>query len=216
MVNLTSLQSELDTCKNSREEELCRELNKELEELQRECYHKQMKLQTARQSRNTPLAGNRKTLHSAYQQPEPDNYSETFTESNLVDDEWFEAGMLDDFDSNDEGDIECDWDIVEAELEQDMILDCQPNSDRTDVEKFPAKLVPHRNAPSAALVARDSSQTEKNRSKVQFRKPVSSSEMRELSNPGYSLSSPCSRGVPRKRPGESIFKAPKAINNTSR
>lgn len=214
------MQSELDACRNSREEELCKELGKELEELQRECYHKQMKLQTARQSTKTAPAGNRKGLSGyTHRQPEPNSYSETFTESvhaNLVDDEWFEAGLLDDFDSNDEGEIELDeydWDIDEAELEQDMTLDSQPNSDRTAASKS----IPCRNGTNTLPVTSTPGEKQTEKSHSRFHKPArSSSVSKEFNNLGYHLASPCSSSVPRKRPGESIFKAPKATNQTSR
>lgn len=48
---LFSLQAELEACKMSKEEELCKKLRRDLEELQEEYYRKQMKLQVQRQSR---------------------------------------------------------------------------------------------------------------------------------------------------------------------
>ena len=210
----SSLQCELDACKNSHEEEQCKELSKELEELQKECYHKQMKLQTARQSRkNAPqIESTRRTQQHYTQRPQASNYSETFPESGddeLVDDEWFEAGMLD---SNDEGqdDNELEeyiWgDIDETELEQDVPDDIM-DVDRSVVpQSIPNRRTPTSPPPPAPV----SGQAKRTFSRADSRKlPVSSLEVNR-SRPEYSLASPCPSSIPRKRPGESIFKAPKA------
>lgn len=192
-------------------------MNKELEELQKECYHKQMKLQTARQSRKSApqSESTRRTQQHYTQRSQVSNYSEeTFPESGdgeLVDDEWFEAGMLDDFDSNDEGqeDNELEeeyynWgDIDEAELEQDVADDFM-DVDRTVAPQSIPNRRTHASPPPPAPVL---GQNRRNFSRTDSRKlPVSSLE---VNRPDYSLSSPCPSNVPRKRPGESIFKAPK-------
>lgn len=131
-IHVCSLQSELDACKNSPEERKCQDLGKELSDLQRKCYHKQMKLQTARQSKM--VAPNTARNPYAVQQHPPRPEVTTFSVHsenrdeveviNLVDDddEWLEAGAFDTFDNGDDDDLdddvfmEVEWDVDEVEL----------------------------------------------------------------------------------------------------
>lgn len=203
------MQSELDACKNSREEELCKELSKELEELQKECYHRQMRLQTARQNRkSTFLSASRNGPQQHTLQLEPNTHLETLTESettSFVDEEWFDEGMLDEFESHDgdeEGiDLE-DWeDIDEAELEEDMAANSPLNS---VVKENDTTGTRNRGCLSSDVAGGSS---EQDRAK-QVRAPAVLSVVRVHND---TLSSPHSSTTPRKRPGESIFKAPKGM-----
>ena len=114
---------ELDVCRNSSEEETCKELSKELERLQRECYHKQRELQVARQNKSATTAAKQSSSNCASQQQplHTDILEESFSQEseNLEEEEWlYEAGIFEDFDSD--GGMEDDWDVNETELEAFM------------------------------------------------------------------------------------------------
>lgn len=198
------MQSELDACKNSPEERKCQDLAKELDELQKECYHKQMKLQMARQSRmatqqNSRNKGSQHTFQPLPSSVAEDSYSEVFID--LVDDEWLEAGELDNGDSEVES-IEADWDIDEEELEQSLSLySSVPNTSYFEHGVAPQKTTsPAESSPMPVALRRKGQ-----RYNDQVRDSrVTPSMTRE------EASSPFTSNFPRKRPGESIFKAPKA------
>ena len=188
-----SLQSELDACKNSPEEKECQDLAKELDELQKECYHKQMKLQMARQSRMaTQQKSRNKGSHHAFQPdlPSADSPSEVFID--LMDEEWLEAGVLDNSDSEEEN-IEADWDIDEEELEQSLSL--YSSASNTDYSEHPQKASPTESSTMPVAPRRKdqwyTDQVRDSRGTVMAREETSS---------------PFTSNFPRKRPGESIFK----------
>ncbi len=79
-----------------------------------------MKLQVARQSKST--ANKRSNRYSSQQTPQSDFAEDNFSQEseNLVEEEWYEAGSLEEFDSD--GGMEDDWDVDETELEQSLAL----------------------------------------------------------------------------------------------
>ena len=70
-----SLQAELDACKMSKEEDSCKKLRKDLEDLQEEYYRKQMKLQVQRQSRvqksSSALTASKNQRNTIFTAPNP-------------------------------------------------------------------------------------------------------------------------------------------------
>lgn len=232
-----SLQSELDACKNSPEEQKCQELGKELNDLQRKCYHKQMKLQTARQSRMVAPSTNQHLP----QMPAHVGHSGECDEAeviNLVDDEWLETGAFDKFDDdNDATDdvfIEDEWDLDEIELDRNM---SQPSMERS-VEQNHQMQEEHRtvsqqkslstaskcsaaatNFQSACASSTSGERGQRNRIPPiphtkggSFTMPTPrGSQPKAIGNPReHQVWSPFPGNIPRKRPGESIFKASKA------
>lgn len=159
-----------------------------------------MKLQMARQSRMATQQNSRnKGSQHRFQADLPssasteDSHSEVFID--LVDEEWLEAGALDNSDSEEES-IEADWDIDEEELEQSLSLYSSPsNTSYSERERGVAPL-----AESTMPVA-------PRRKGQRYNDQVRDSRMTK--EEASSISSPFTSNFPRKRPGESIFKAPK-------
>ena len=122
------MQYELDTCKNCPEEATCKELKRELEHLQKVCYHKQIKLQVARQSQNAATTASKTSkLSLTHQQPDFGDDDFPGECENLVEEEWYEAGSLEEFDSD--GGMGDDWDLDETELllEEQSLAVIEPN-----------------------------------------------------------------------------------------
>lgn len=213
---------------------MCRELTKELESLQKQCYHKQMKLQTARQSRkmkSTTLLSRSEYNHQSYAASSVTDSTITESEcTELDDDEWLEeTGLLEDFESNEGGDIDLEWDFDEADLEQDFdssppndiqMVESSDRSNTSSVHTVPQRKghVPASNfkAANVVRVPSERAQTERAPSRPQLPTVLSFVTKKLSNNHPYSISSPSSDNIPRKRPGESIFKAPKLPNQISR
>ncbi len=221
-MNIYSLQSELDACKNSPEEKTCQELRKELGDLQRKSYHKQMKLQAARQNRMVAAANMRnRGYHYTSQQDAPrpsgstDHRNETESMS-LMDDEWLEAGALDDFDSDEDIGMETEWDIEEMELDMNPSqstfgADC---TEQESGEKNTTSL--QKNYPPASSGTYQSAKKHFQAANLPVNavNPRKTSKWQASTSSGASFSSPLSSNIARKRPGESIFKAPKTHSQT--
>lgn len=271
VIMICSLQSELDACKNSPEEQICQELGKELSDLQRKCYHKQMKLQTARQNRMAAPQTSTRSAEYHYttqhlplpEKPPLNDHSEFYDEIeviDLVEDDWLEAGALDNFDSNDDADdndvlMESEWDIDEVENQSEYIQEEKSTLSRQ--KSFPpASFIPQRSTrnysvsaamtdfQTVSLSGNTSStggkqgqgdripltktaqpHTKTPRGSQLFTTPREPQPPRgtqpQTRNPRGSrpqtrnpegVSSPFVSNISRKRPGESIFKAPKVQN----
>ena len=238
------MQSELDACKNSHEEETCKRLKKELEELQKACYYKQMKLQIARQNRTSDALSRKRSrqcnhkFNSDYGMEIVRPVKKT-NEVIIVDDEWLTAEDLD----NDEVRSEdSDWDIDDIELEmleQNLMENCEDTGvnyqmdmqDRSvqqeriykssSVQNCKDSPANHNSGSSLSSVSASSlrSKREQRKTEKQFNKPNRLPPLlKEIAESASSISiaSPDSNLVPRKRPGESIFKLHGTQGQTSR
>lgn len=204
---------------------MCKELNKELEDLQRKCYHKQMKLQIARQNRQASKGGYRSTLRQST--PEPDfsgekDGLETTDKSgsvDLIDEEWLEIGTLEEFENDEDEVLEDEWDIDEASLEQIARESRKLEENSISARKIPPRnFAPLRNAnkhvantavpndfhSAASSLGNRSQRTTRTEPtpRPQLRKAIASS----FTGKETALASPSN--VRRKRPGKSIVKVP--------
>ena len=249
-MSLHSLQSELDACKNSPEERRCQDLNKELSDLQRKCYHQQMKLQTARQSRIAAPSIARNQYSTQQQHPLPELEASKGCDEveviDLVEDEWLEAGGLEKFDDESDDydyldddvfmEAECDVDEVEQSSYLDRPIGVGTRSEEQKLEV--TRTGNQRRTLSSAGTkysmdfqrrTQQFPQIPSNRSaqshttehhKQPYCKPQGSQpwtatpkRTRSMDHSGaLSLSSPFPYSITRKRPGDSIFKAPKEQN----
>lgn len=232
-----SLQAELDACKNSPEEQNCQELSKELSDLQRKCYHKQMKLQTARQSRIVPLSTNQhstqKPDHSGdCNEAEVINLVNDEAEIiNLVDDEWMETGAFDKFDGDDDDDdvfVEDEWDLDEMDRNVNQCYSSvgfeQTREEFCTISQrknFPSTLNSYGSTSKCSVAsinfqsanARGKKGQRHENSPVPHSKPSKSFSMTprgSIENCKDDQAAVWSPFLTRKRPGESIFKTSKA------
>ena len=230
-----SLQAELDACKISHEEETCKRLHEELEWLQEEYYRKQMKLQIARQSRHinkSPMKvckKNQQNQDNRTLSNSPTVFIDDIEEDNVcqpqnndesgdrrVGENWHNSEDIE----IDEEDVdaleEVEWD--EEKLEPAVINDTgihvwdkreKVNDFKEDVsyeEKYKMKAYNFQTASN--LVDLDNiSMTSKTRKYDKERKSL---------RPSAPINSPDPNFVARKRPGESIYKAPGTHNLASR
>lgn len=265
---ILSLQSELDACKTSHEEETCKRLHEELEKLQEEYYRKQMKLQVARQSSHIkpPMKGckNQQNQHHHSATNSPAHFMDDIMEDstcqsqndgdldgNRDEDSWFNAEDIeldkDDMDAIEEG----EWDeekIVSSmfndtskqtwdeKVNDKQVWDEKVNDLKETVsyqKKFPPSYFAQRKMYKSSvndytemadnfqaatnLVDLVNSTSERRRYDKERATSIKSrdsidSPIRQKKFTSTPIDSPDPSLVTRKRPGESIYKAPGTHN----
>ena len=257
-----SLQSELDTCKNSTEEETCKRLHHELEKLQEENYRKQMKLQIARQSRHSNASKNicvsqehkyhasstpdsplvftddskAKNAYSFLPQNDIESGSVKKNEEDWLDPEEFEEEHMD---ALEEG----EWDeklelITPDDFSTAHVWEMEKANCFKQSVSHQKRFIPRYYSEHTIYKSSTNDLTETEAGNVQAPSKISTNEKivydrkrpSSLNHIQHSLASPIRKKkvtsapmdspdpnlIPRKRPGESIYKAPRTHNLASR
>lgn len=224
---LYRLQKELDASKNCPDEQECISLRKELEELQRQCYHKQMQ-QQLQHSEDVYMHSQSTGHYNPYtHRYVPVASSLRSTNTSLCD------TNQESIDGSDEDDANC---FVDAELLTenclDMFVNCEDgcdvastkeNTGTSSTDNVSVNLLTHDNT----FVSERQSSTQvpqipKTVADSRIKKQLPHSHQHQLSSNVSSLlctnaNVPSSRGIiispepgntSRKRPGQSIYKAP--------